>query len=133
MLDRTTTKRLLGGARLAVGLAGWLAPRTTARGFGLAHAERGLYVTRLFGSRDLVLGAGLLSATGSREQTAVEAGIVIDTLDVVSGLDELRRGRIGPWALVSAVGGAVLFAGLGLALRQTPAGSAEAGMAPAGR
>lgn len=129
MLDATTTRRLLGGARTLVGLGAWLAPQSANRVFGLPAGGRSPYATRLFGSRDLLLGAGLLRASGPRGAVMLDLGIAADALDVLAGLDELRRGRLGPWALISVTGGAALFTGLGLSVRaakdQTRTGGAS--------
>src|SRR3954447_69136 len=58
------TVQSLAGLRLAVGVGAWLPPNLTGRMFGLDPASnpQSVYMARLFGIRDVALGAGALSA-----------------------------------------------------------------------
>jgi hypothetical protein len=54
--------KALAGLRIVIGVAAWLAPRQSGRGFGLDPGanEQAPYRARLFGARDVALGAGTL-------------------------------------------------------------------------
>lgn len=101
--------------RLAAGLGGWLAPGTTWRAACLGPIpDRGsaAIVTRLFGVRDLALAAGVAQPNPEVRRAALFAGIVIDSLDAISGAVGVRAGAPKP-ALVGVSAGALLLAALG--------------------
>ena len=84
----------LSRGRVALGLAALAVPRVTARVLGLGRgADPGRdYLTRAFGAREIVLGAGyLLSRDDSARRLWARAGLAVDALDLVSGL-KTRRG-----------------------------------------
>ena len=114
-----TARTFLGASRLAVGVGSLSAPDHAARAFGIDPRRADGFVTRLFGSRELLLATLLLAARDERQVEAVAGvGVAIDSLDALSALVELRAGRMSAWTAVSGGAGAVLFAALGaLALR----------------
>ena len=78
-------------------------------------------MTRLFGSRELLLAYYLLTASPERIRHAATAGALIDGIDVASSVAELRAGRISSYTFVSGGIGAAVFMALGLiAQAQTP-------------
>ena len=108
----TSARMVLGVTRALVGLGSWLAPDTSARLFGLDPANR--WVGRLFGSRELALAGALLAAPPEAVAPVAAMGVAVDALDVVSGLDERRRGQLSTQALILGPVGAMLFIALGI-------------------
>ncbi|MGI8579549.1 MAG: hypothetical protein ACR2K9_03220 [Solirubrobacteraceae bacterium] len=113
---RTLPSRgLLGGLRMAVGVQALLAPRLSARTFGIDPASSNAWITRLFGSRELLLAASLLGARNEDELRAVAMlGAAVDAPDVLSSAVERRGGGLSGYTTISGGGGAALFVALGL-------------------
>jgi hypothetical protein len=109
----TTTHAFLGSARALVGIGSWLAPDLTARVFGIDPERSNRFIARLFGARDLALGAALLAAPPRALPAVAAVGVAIDSIDSVAGFDEYRRGNLSTQATVLGPGGAVAFAILG--------------------
>ena len=75
-------------------------------------------VTRLFGVRELALGLGVAQPQAELRRAALLTGLVLDSLDAVSGAVGVRAGAPRS-ALLGVSGGALLLVGLGvLALRE---------------
>ena len=107
---------VLSGARTAVGVGGWLAPRTSWQAFGLGECPADLpsavVVNRLFAVRDLAFGLGLRHPDPAVRRAVLQAGIAIDAVDVVASAVGVRRGA--PRAsLLGVTAGAALFVVLG--------------------
>lgn len=82
----------LAGLRIAAGVLAWLAPRRTARVFGLANGGGDAqYALRLFGIRDVMLGIGTLASTGPQRRAFAAAGLICDAADGVSGTMSMAR------------------------------------------
>ena len=100
--------RSLGIGRMIAGIGPLVAPVTAARQMGMsatAEEPEAQVWAQLFGSRDVVLGALLIGAKNPAvRRTVVRAGLVIDTLDIVSGL-RARSGLSGT-AKAAVIGGA---------------------------
>jgi hypothetical protein len=112
---------ILGVSRLCVGALSLAAPGTSARVFGVDRTRSNDWITRLFGSRELILAGALLAAKEPDVRTIALVGAAIDGLDVLSSAVELGRGRLSTWSSVIGGGGAVLFVALGLlAARDQP-------------
>jgi hypothetical protein len=126
-MDRLDSRTVLGVTRAAVGAVSLLAPRLSARIFGVVPNRDNGWVTRLFGSRELLLAACLLAARDDTEVRKVASiGAVIDAIDVVSSTAEWRAGRISDYTMVSGGAGAALFAALGIdAARRAGSGTLE--------
>lgn len=119
---RMDLRRLLGLMRMFVGVFSWIAPRSSARSFGLgdvADDARAALVARLFGGRDLVLGAAVAFARDDASlATALRLGVVVDTVDVAATAIARRRGA-SRWAAAIVGGGAAVLAAMGaVVLRQ---------------
>jgi hypothetical protein len=114
MPTSATPRTVLGTSRLAVGVATLLAPSAAMRAFGVDPARSDPWVTRLFGSRELVLAGLLLGARGTDVRPVALVGAAIDGIDVLSSAAEAGRGTMSTRAVVTGGGGAVLFAVLGL-------------------
>ncbi|HYO04523.1 MAG TPA: hypothetical protein VET27_22685 [Mycobacterium sp.] len=112
-MNDTSSRKILGGLRFVVGALSLTSPRLTARVFGVDPERAHGWVTRLFGSRELVLAGSLLTADGEQLTTVARLGVIIDTVDAASTFVEFARGRVSTYSLVSGGVGALLFAALG--------------------
>jgi hypothetical protein len=103
--------------RIAVGVVALVQPRTAAGmlGIDVGSNPQGPYLVRLFGSREVAIGAATLLARGSARRTLVLAGIGVDLADTATGVlgiqdrtVPLRTGAmlVGP-AIGAVVSGAV--------------------------
>jgi hypothetical protein len=111
----------LAALRLAIGAGAWAAPDTTGKMFGLDPAgnPQGNYLARLFGVRDIALGAGALVSNGESKALWLRLGVACDAADAAAAVLARRRGVIPAWATVLLAGTAVSAAALGvLALRE---------------
>jgi Domain of unknown function (DUF4267) len=105
--------------RIAVGAVSFANPGLAAKMFGLdlENNPQGPYVARLFGSREIALGAATLLARGTTRRNLVLAGIGVDLADAATGVlgiqDKTVPVRTGVMLIGPALG-AVLsgFAGL---------------------
>jgi hypothetical protein len=115
----------LVGLRLAVGLGAWLAPRASGRLFGLDpdRNPQGPYVGRLFGVRDVALGAGAIATEGEERARWLRAGVACDVADTAAGLAAGARGHLGPVAAAVVTAAAVGAAARGVAALRAEEGS----------
>ena len=113
-----TPRSFLGAARIGVGALSLMSPAVAARAFGIDPGRSDAWVTRLFGSRELVLAGSLLAAKGPQVRTVALLGAAIDGLDVISSAAEMSRGNLTRYTGISGGGGAVLFLTLGLLAAQ---------------
>lgn len=106
--------------RIAVGASTWLAPNLTGRLFGLDPEGNPQlpYVGRLFGARDVALGAGALRSSRKSKDAWLTAALACDAADVAAGVLAGARGQLplAAAALVSAT--AATFAAAGFWLLQ---------------
>lgn len=123
-MNSPSVQHLLGATRAAVGLSALVAPAWAARAAGMDPDRSTGFMTRLFGSRDLLLGGWLFTAPPSEARTAAAIGVAIDAIDVVSSSVEWRSGRLSTWGTVFGGGGAAAFVVLGVL---TARGAARAG------
>lgn len=109
--------------RMFAGGISWASTALSSRVFGLGKLPEGAsvgLVTRLFGVRDLVLGAALHYPEPAVHKAALQAGLVCDAADVAASLIALRAGA-PKTTLLGASAGAGLFVALGaIALRAAP-------------
>lgn len=105
-----------GTGRAAFGALGLFAPRAIAVLGDLDLDNRSArYMTRLFGARDLVLGA--MTVLPSTRRFGLTAGLIIDLLDTGSGVAAAREGATLR-SRTATIGGAIPFIiGGALALR----------------
>ncbi len=82
--------------RIAIGAAALTAPTLTTRLFRLDGAANPQlpYLLRMFGSREVALGALTLLAPPSARRTVVAAGIAVDVADAVAGVMAARDGSV---------------------------------------
>jgi hypothetical protein len=106
--------------RIAIGVTALASPELTTKLFrlDLQRNPQMPYMTRLFGSREIALGAITLLAKGSARRRLVALGIAIDGADGLAGYDALRTGTVsqsvGLGLTVPAVG-AMVAGAIGLA------------------
>lgn len=80
--------------RLAIGGGAWALPQLTGKLFGFQSMDNqeSIYLGRLFGVRDLILGVGLLSTEGEAQRLWWRLGIVCDAADTAAGVLGFRAG-----------------------------------------
>jgi hypothetical protein len=121
--------RTLSALRTAVGAGGWLAPRLTAKLFGIDADDNPQlpYVARLFAIRDLALAAGVESSSADARRLWLRVGIACDLADAAAGILAGRNGELSTLSTVLVTGTALMGTGLGLAaLQGTPTGAGAA-------
>jgi hypothetical protein len=124
-VSRSSAVSAMAGLRLGVGLGAWLFPRLAGRLFGLdVEGNPQLpYVARLFGVRDIVLGAGTYVSDGEAQNAWLRAGVACDAADFAAGLLSHRNGEIGPGTAVLVSAPALAAVAMGLtALRDNAPG-----------
>jgi hypothetical protein len=101
--------------RIAVGAGAWLAPNLSGRLFGLDPEGNPQlpYVGRLFGARDVALGAGALRSSPKQKDAWLTAALACDVADAAAGVLAGARGQLPPAAaaLVTATAGAFALGG----------------------
>ena len=103
--------------RIAVGAISFAQPALAAKMFGLDidNNPQGPYLARLFGSREIALGAATLLARGKTRRNLVLAGIGVDLADAATGVlgiqDKSVTTRTGAMLTAPAIG--AVLAGIG--------------------
>jgi uncharacterized protein DUF4267 len=97
-MNRESASGTIGALRIGVGLLAWLTPNLAARLFGLDPRgnPQAPYLGRLFGIRDVALGAGTLVAEGDARRTWLAAGLACDVGDTAAALLGRRAGYLSP-------------------------------------
>ena len=105
---------ILGIGHIVVGAGAIVAPFTAAQAFRIVQAPSTVFISRAFGSRDLVTGLGiqLYDRTSPENQAAVLACGVFHALDVVNALVSYVQGYLPFEALMTAGGIDTLLVGL---------------------
>lgn len=82
--------------RLAIGSVALVSPATATRLFRLDGGGNPQlpYLTRLFGSREIVLGAATLATRGATRRNLVLAGVAVDAADAAAGVLAGREGSV---------------------------------------
>lgn len=110
---------VLGTAHSGVGILSLLMPASTIELFGMNPSKSTNFVGRLFGCRDLLLGAGLLRSLyqSSRVEYIQLLTIIniMNAVDTISGLIEYYQGNLSPKALFWGSGGAFFLCCIGMA------------------
>ena len=109
--------RLLNGSRMVVGAAALAAPGHAFRGAGLDSRRNPQlpFVTRMFGIRDLVLGAGALGTSGADRRRWLAASLASDAVDFAAAVAGLRAGYLPRHGAIMLAGTAAAGTALGLA------------------
>lgn len=115
-MDAITARRTLAQVRLAVGIGALVAPRVTAKLFGIdpADSPSAPYLARLFGARELFMASPfLMPAPGLDEAELAARAVPVDAADAVASLLGGLRGYL-PWrAAVPATAAGLLGTWLG--------------------
>jgi hypothetical protein len=96
--------------RIAVGAVSFAQPAVAAKMFGLDidNNPQGPYLARLFGSREIAIGAATLLARGTTRRNLALAGIGVDLADAATGVlgvqDKSVSPRTGAMLIAPAVG-----------------------------
>jgi hypothetical protein len=112
----------IAALRIAIGSGAWLTPNLAARLFGLDPAgnPQAPYLGRLFGVRDLALGAGTLATEGKVRRSWLAAGLACDVADTAAALLGRRAGYLSTPVTFLLAAPALAAVGLGvIALRDT--------------
>ncbi len=82
--------------RIAIGAVALASPPLAGKLFRLDMAANPQlpYLSRMFGSREIALGAATLLATGTARRNLVAAGIAVDAADAVAGVLAARDGYV---------------------------------------
>ncbi|TNY21276.1 hypothetical protein DMC30DRAFT_209162 [Rhodotorula diobovata] len=119
---------LLVGGRALAGSSALLSPLNMTPLFGLSITPSASFLSRLFGSRDLLLALGswfdvqglargqFVRASGVAARTVITLGMLIDAVDVVSGLVDYNSGTLSQRGAVIGAGGAAALVGLAVSV-----------------
>lgn len=120
--------KLLVAIRVSIGSGAWLAPRLAGTLFGLDPDGNPQlpYLGRLFGIRDVVLGAGAQLSTGDSQRLWLQLGLACDAADAVAGLLAGRNGEIPKLTTVLVTAPALAGIALGAAALQQAGGQEPA-------
>ena len=85
--DKEKAATAIAAGRVVVGAAAYVAPNLSGRLFGLDpdNNPQASYIGRLFGARDVALGAGVLRSPRKQKDAWVAAGMACDVADVGAG------------------------------------------------
>ena len=113
--------RLLNGSRTLVGVAALAAPGKAFQGAGLdARRNPQLpFVMRMFGARDLVLGAGALGTTAGERRRWLQAALAADVIDAIAAVAGHRGGYLPTHGAVMLATTAAIGSALGIAALAT--------------
>lgn len=93
----------LAAMRVGIGALAWAKPDAAAKLFGFTEPDgQSRYTWRLFGVRDVVIGAGTILTTGSHRRTWASVGLVCDVADGTAGV--LGRREVAPVSAGAMVG-----------------------------
>jgi hypothetical protein len=118
--QRDKAKDAIAISRIAVGTGAWVTPNLSGRMFGLDPEGNPQlsYIGRLFGARDVALGAGVLRSSRKQKDAWLTAGLACDVADVAAGTIAGARGTLPPAAAALVTATAAGFAVLGYWLLQ---------------
>ncbi|WP_435768704.1 hypothetical protein [Nocardioides sp. SYSU DS0651] len=103
--------------RIAIGVGALAAPTTAAKTFGLdpaANPQLG-YFGRMFGAREIALGAVTLMSKGALRRNLTMVGLAVDGADAASGALEMAAHRVPRSAGLMLMAGALGAVGAGAA------------------
>ncbi len=116
-MDNATSLSL---ARIVVGAAAWAAPEFSLKAGMLdATAPQSPYLLRLFGARDVALGAATLFAAPEHKPAMLKLGLGVDSADAAAALHALSQGQLSKptGVALAAMAGSAVAAGI-VALKQ---------------
>lgn len=82
--------------RIAIGIGALASPDLASKLFRLDGPGNPQlpYMTRMFGSREIALGAATLVSKGAARKQLIALGIAVDGADAFAGLDAFRAGSV---------------------------------------
>lgn len=108
-------KSTIALGRIGAGALTYANPPLSASLFGIKNGEQSsAYTARLFGSRDIALGLGVLSRNPAARKSMLRLGIIVDLCDLVAGVKEHQEGKLTPAGSALLIGGAAAFAVMGV-------------------
>jgi len=100
---------MLSAARIVIGAGAWIAPQHRVWSGVLDAPAQSPYTMRLFGAREIALGAVTLMAPPALRPTVLKVGIAVDGADAVASALAARSGgmraRSGLLLTAMALGG----------------------------
>lgn len=116
-MDRESAVKQLVAIRAAVGAAAWIAPRLSAKPFGLSVEDnpQSPYIGRLFGARDVALAYGAKTTTGEEQDRWLTAALGCDVADAAAAIAGWRAGYLSPLTCLLVTAPALHGVTLGLA------------------
>jgi hypothetical protein len=110
--DKQKAVTAIAAGRVGIGLAAYLAPNLSGKLFGLDPDgnPQASYLGRLFGARDVALGAGAIRSGAKQRDAWVAAGMACDVADVGAGALAGIRGTLPPASAAMVTGTAAFFA-----------------------
>lgn len=102
--------------RIVIGAAALVGPEQAAKASGLSPADNPHmdYFTRMFGAREIALGAITLASRGALRRNLTLVGIAVDVADAASGGMGFTSGRVPKPASGILVGAALGAVGSGV-------------------
>lgn len=102
--------------RIAIGAVALASPETATRMFQLDPVAnpQAPYVMRLFGARELALGAVTLVARGRTQRALAGVGVLVDAADAGTGYLAMQDGSVSRKTAMALIGPALGAAGAGL-------------------
>ena len=119
-MPQTNPTTVLPALRIAIGAGAYAFPELTGKvfGFKMTDNQETMYMGRLFGIRDVVLGAGVIASSGEARKLWWRLGILADLADAGAGYLGLKGG--GPKrAMIMSTVTALTAVGLGVAAAGT--------------
>lgn len=106
--------------RIAIGVSALASPDLASKLFRLdgANNKQLPYMTRMFASREIALGAITLASKGTARRRLVALGIAVDGADAFAGYDAMRTGAVDSSVgigLTAPAVGAMIAGAIGLA------------------
>lgn len=106
----------LAYGRISIGVLAFLSPSLAGRLFLLdpkANPQLS-YMGRMFGSREVALGAITLASSGEARRRMVELGVAVDGADIVTGVLSSASGKVPKKTglLLAVVGAAAVASGV---------------------
>src|SRR3954452_20036662 len=106
----------LAYGRISIGALSFLFPSLTARLFLLDPASNPQlsYMARMFGSREIALGAITLASSGDARRRLVQLGVAVDGADTWTGIVTAAQGSVPKktGVLLAVVGAAAVASGV---------------------
>lgn len=108
-MDLKDNATSLSIARIVIGGAAWAAPGTALKLGMLQSTPQAPYLLRLFGARDVALGAMALMAPAAVRPALLKIGVAVDGADAAAAALALKSGALRP-AAGAVLAGAALSA-----------------------